>query len=160
MKIDIGLTDAQREGVCQVLRPLLADEFTLYTKARNYHWNVVGPHFHDLHKLFEEQYEALDEIVDEVAERIRALGGVAPGTLQEFSQAKRLTEEPGVVPSWREMVRNLTADHEAIVRRLRTDIDTVQGKYQDVGTADFLTGLMEKHEKHAWMLRVTAQESA
>lgn len=159
MKVDIGLTDAQREGVCQVLRSLLADEFTLYTKARNYHWNVVGPHFHDLHKLFEEQYEALDEIVDEVAERIRALGGVTPGTLQEFSQAKRLGEHPGVVPQWREMVRNLAADHEAIIRQLRADIETVQNQYHDLGTADFLTGLMEEHEKHAWMLRATAQES-
>ncbi len=156
MKVEIGLSDAQREGVCQILKALLADEFTLYTKARNYHWNVVGPHFHDLHKLFEEQYEALDEIVDQVAERIRTLGGVAPGTLQEFSQAKRLVEHPGTVPHWREMVRNLAMDHEALCRQLRADIETVQSKHGDVGTADFLTGLLEEHEKHAWMLRATA----
>jgi len=139
---------------------LLADEFVLYTKARNYHWNVIGPQFHDLHKLFEEQYEALSDMVDEVAERIRTLGGVAPGTLEEFRKAARLREEPGAVPPALQMVRNLASDHEAIVRQLRQDIPVVQDQHNDVGTADFLTGLMEKHEKYAWMLRATATESA
>jgi starvation-inducible DNA-binding protein len=160
MQVNIGLTEAQREGVCRVLQALLADEFVLYTKARNYHWNVIGPQFHDLHKLFEEQYEALSDMVDEVAERIRTLGGVAPGTLEEFRKAARLREEPGVVPPALQMVRNLASDHEAIVRQLRQDIPVVQDQHNDVGTADFLTGLMEKHEKYAWMLRATATESA
>jgi len=160
MQANIGLTEAQREGVCRVLQALLADEFVLYTKARNYHWNVIGPQFHDLHKLFEEQYEALSDMVDEVAERIRTLGGVAPGTLEEFRKAARLREEPGVVPPALQMVRNLALDHEAIVRQLRQDIPVVQDQHKDVGTADFLTGLMEKHEKYAWMLRATATESA
>jgi len=159
MQVKIGLTEAQREGVCRVLQALLADEFVLYTKARNYHWNVIGPQFHDLHKLFEEQYEALSDMVDEVAERIRTLGGVAPGTLEEFRKAARLREEPGVVPPALQMVRNLASDHEAIVRQLRQDIPVVQDQHNDVGTADFLTGLMEKHEKYAWMLRATATES-
>jgi|DewCreStandDraft_2_1066082.scaffolds.fasta_scaffold28110_2 starvation-inducible DNA-binding protein len=159
MQVNIGLTEAQREGVCRVLQALLADEFVLYTKARNYHWNVIGPQFHDLHKLFEEQYEALSDMVDEVAERIRTLGGVAPGTLEEFRKAARLREEPGVVPPALQMVRNLASDHEAIVRQLRQDIPVVQDQHNDVGTADFLTGLMEKHEKYAWMLRATATES-
>lgn len=159
MQVNIGLTEAQREGVCRVLQALLADEFVLYTKARNYHWNVIGPQFHDLHKLFEEQYEALSDMVDEVAERIRTLGGVAPGTLEEFGKAARLREEPGVVPPALQMVRNLASDHEAIVRQLRQDIPVVQDQHNDVGTADFLTGLMEKHEKYAWMLRATATES-
>lgn len=159
MQVNIGLTEAQREGVCRVLQALLADEFVLYTKARNYHWNVIGPQFHDLHKLFEEQYEALSDMVDEVAERIRTLGGVAPGTLEQFRKAARLREEPGVVPPALQMVRNLASDHEAIVRQLRQDIPVVQDQYNDLGTADFLTGLMEKHEKYAWMLRATATES-
>lgn len=159
MQVNIGLTEAQREGVCRVLQALLADEFVLYTKARNYHWNVIGPQFHDLHKLFEEQYEALSDMVDEVAERIRTLGGVAPGTLEEFRKAARLREEPGVVPPALQMVRNLASDHEAIVRQLRQDIPVVQDQHNDLGTADFLTGLMEKHEKYAWMLRATATES-
>jgi starvation-inducible DNA-binding protein len=160
MQVNIGLTEAQREGVCRVLQALLADEFVLYTKARNYHWNVIGPQFHDLHKLFEEHYEALSDMVDEVAERIRTLGGVAPGTLEEFRKAARLREEPGAVPPALQMVRNLASDHEAIVRQLRQDIPVVQDQHNDVGTADFLTGLMEKHEKYAWMLRATATESA
>ncbi|MCX8073383.1 MAG: DNA starvation/stationary phase protection protein [Candidatus Binatia bacterium] len=159
MKLNIGLSDAQREAVCKILSALLADEFVLYTKARNYHWNVVGPQFHDLHKLFEEEYEELDDIVDEVAERIRALGGVAPGTLEEFRKATRLREEPGKVPPARDMVRQLAEDHEAIIRQLRQDIPTTQDQHGDAGTADFLTGLMERHEKRAWMLRATASEA-
>lgn len=160
MTVDIGLTETQREAVCRMLQALLADEFVLYTKARNYHWNVVGPHFRDLHKLFEEQYEALDDIVDEVAERIRALGGLSPGTLEEFRKLTRLSEKPGHVPPAKEMVRNLALDHEALIRQLRQDIPVVQDQHGDVGTADFLTGLMERHEKYAWMLRATATEAA
>lgn len=160
MKVDIGLTETQRDAVCGILRALLADEFVLYTKARNYHWNVVGPHFHELHKLFEEQYEALDEIVDEVAERIRALGGLSPGTLEEFRTLTRLAERPNSAPPASEMLRNLAADHETIIRQLRKDIPVVQDQHGDVGTADFLTGLMERHEKYAWMLRATVTESA
>ncbi|HME97053.1 MAG TPA: DNA starvation/stationary phase protection protein [Methylomirabilota bacterium] len=132
---------------------LLADEYVLYTKTRNYHWNVVGPQFNDLHKFFQEQYEALDEMVDEVAERARSVGGKAYGTLAEFSQHSRLKEQPGKQPAAATMVANLQADHEAMVRTLRADLETVMEKHNDAGTNDFLTGLMEKHEKMAWMLR-------
>ena len=132
---------------------LPADEYVLYTKTRNYHWNVVGPQFNDLHKFFQEQYEALDEMVDEVAERARSVGGKAYGTLAEFSQHSRLKEQPGKQPAAATMVANLQADHEAMVRTLRADLETVMEKHNDAGTNDFLTGLMEKHEKMAWMLR-------
>ena len=132
---------------------LLADEYVLYTKTRNYHWNVVGPQFNDLLKFFQEQYEALDEMVDEVAERARSVGGKAYGTLAEFSQHSRLKEQPGKQPAAATMVANLQADHEAMVRTLRADLETVMEKHNDAGTNDFLTGLMEKHEKMAWMLR-------
>ena len=125
----------------------------LYTKTRNYHWNVIGLQFNDLHKFFESQYEALDDIVDEVAERARSLGGRAAGTLEEFRKTARLGEEPGVVPAARDMIATLLADHEALTRTLRADVDTVTNKFNDVGTADFLTGLLEQHEKMAWMLR-------
>jgi starvation-inducible DNA-binding protein len=135
------------------LNNLLADEYVLYTKTRNYHWNVVGPQFNDLHKFFQEQYEALDEMVDEVAERARSVGGKAYGTLAEFSQHSRLKEQPGKQPAAATMVANLQADHEAMVRTLRADLETVMEKHNDAGTNDFLTGLMEKHEKMAWMLR-------
>jgi len=153
MNLNLGLSEEHREGVVQILNALLSDEYLLYTKTRNYHWNVIGPQFHDLHKFFEEQYQELNLIVDEVAERVRALGGNALGTLAEFLQAARLKEHPDQYPEAREMVSNLLADHEALIRHLRQDLETCADKYQDLGTNNFLTDLMEKHEKMAWMLR-------
>jgi starvation-inducible DNA-binding protein len=150
---NIGIADGNRQSVIAILNTLLADEYVLYTKTRNYHWNVTGPQFNDLHKFFEAQYEALDDIVDEVAERARALGGRAAGSLEEFRKLARLSEEVGKVPAARDMLANLLADHEALARSLRADVDAVTDKHQDTGTADFLTGLLEQHEKSAWMLR-------
>jgi starvation-inducible DNA-binding protein len=153
MTLNIGLSESNRDGVVKILNNVLADEYVLYTKTRNYHWNVVGPQFNDLHKFFEQQYEALNEMVDDVAERARSLGGKAYGTLTEFSQHSRLKEQPGRQPAALTMVANLQADHEAMIRTLRADLETVMEKHNDAGTNDFLTGLMEKHEKMAWMLR-------
>jgi starvation-inducible DNA-binding protein len=153
MKPSIGLTDTQRGAVVEILDTLLADEYLLYTKTRNYHWNVKGPQFNDLHKFFEAQYDALDTIVDDVAERARALGGNALGTLTEFVQRARLKEQPGKYPDARGMLAALTADHESLVRHLRTDAEVVASTHGDAGTNDFLVGLMEQHEKMAWMLR-------
>jgi starvation-inducible DNA-binding protein len=157
MKTNIGLSEEQCGGVAKILNTLLSDEYLLYTKSRNYHWNVLGPQFNDLHKFFEEQYTELTQIVDDTAERARALGAWALGTLTEFSQQARLSEHPGQYPRAREMIANLLADHEAIIRQLRTDLETCAEKYHDMGTSDFLTGLMEKHEKMAWMLRAFLQ---
>jgi starvation-inducible DNA-binding protein len=153
MTLNIGMSEANRDSVVKILNNLLADEYVLYTKTRNYHWNVVGPQFNDLHKFFEQQYEALNEMVDDVAERARSLGGKAYGTLAEFSQHARLKEQPGEHPAALTLVANLQADHEALIRTLRADLETVMEKHDDAGTNDFLTGLMEKHEKMAWMLR-------
>jgi len=153
MKPTIGLADDRRDGVVRILSALLGDEYVLYTKTRNYHWNVVGPQFNDLHKFFESQYEALDDVVDEVAERSRALGGSAIGTLAEMLEHARLKEHPKQYPDAKQMLANLAADHEALVRTLRGDLQTCMDKFGDAGTSDFLTGLMEKHEKMAWMLR-------
>ena len=153
MKPNIGIPDSNRDGVVSLLAPLLADEYVLYTKTRNYHWNVVGPQFNDLHKFFEAQYEALDGFVDEVAERIRQLGAKSPGTLAEFIKAMRLKEHPGQHPDAKGMLSALLADHEAVIQTLRGDLATAMDKFSDAGTSDFLTGLMEKHEKMAWMLR-------
>ncbi|HTL47572.1 MAG TPA: DNA starvation/stationary phase protection protein [Verrucomicrobiae bacterium] len=153
MKPDIGLQGKNREGSVEILNKLLADEYVLYTKTRNYHWNVVGPDFSELHKFFEAQYEELDEIIDETAERARALGGLAFGTLKEFLKATRLSEAPGEQPSAKTMIDNLLKDHEAVIQQLRGDVQTTGEKYGDMGTQDFLTGLMEQHEKMAWMLR-------
>jgi starvation-inducible DNA-binding protein len=152
MNPSIGIADGSRSAVVTILNALLADEYLLYTKTRNYHWNVIGPQFNDLHKFFEQQYEALNEIVDDVAERARTLGGRAFGTLIEFVEHARLKEHPGQAPAAREMLADLLADHETVVRQLRDDLETA-AKQGDAGTNDFLTGLMEKHEKMAWMLR-------
>src|SRR6266850_3763678 len=119
MTLNIGISESNRDSIVKILNAVLADEYVLYTKTRNYHWNVVGPQFNDLHKFFEAQYEAVDGIVDEVAERARSLGGRAWGTLAEFAKATRLREEPGEAPSAKDMLARLLADHEAIVRVLR-----------------------------------------
>jgi starvation-inducible DNA-binding protein len=153
MNLNIGIPGDKRDAVATILNTLLADEYVLYTKTRNYHWNVVGPQFNDLHRFFETQYEALNDVVDEVAERARTLGGKALGTLVEFTKTTRLRERPGEYPDARGMIGDLLADHEAIVRQLRIDLVTAMDKHGDAGTSDFLTGLMEKHEKMAWMLR-------
>jgi len=153
MNPNLGITDKDRSGVVKILNTLLADEYVLYTKTRNYHWNVVGPQFNDLHKFFGEQYEQLDDFVDDVAERARQLGGHSVATLGEFTEAARLKEHPGQYPAAEEMLENLLGDHETIIRQLRADADTAASKFHDAGTNDFLIGLMESHEKMAWMLR-------
>lgn len=153
MKLNIELTEKNRTGMVEILNTLLADEFVLATKTRNCHWNVTGPHFHDLHKFFDAQYEELDAILDDVAERTRALGGHAVGTLAEFLKLARLKEHLGKYPNAQEMTAELLQDHETVICQLRRDLEKCANKFGDAGTADFLTGLMEQHEKMAWMLR-------
>lgn len=153
MKPSLGISDSDRSAVVGILNTLLADEYLLYTKTRNYHWHVTGPQFNDLHKFFESQYDAIDEAIDEIAERAITLGGRAPATLAELVKQARLKEHPGQYPDARTMLANLLADHETVVRQLRDDVEVTGAKHHDVGTSDFLTGLLEKHEKMAWMLR-------
>ncbi len=160
MKVDIGISGENRQGSVGVLNVLLSDEFMLYTKTRNYHWNIVVPHFSELHKFFEGQYEQLAQIMDEVAERARIIGGHAIGTLEEFLRFTRIKEHPNEYPVAREMIENLLHDHEVLIRSLRNDLHTCEDKYHDIGTADFLTGLLQKHEKMAWMLRSSLEGEA
>lgn len=147
--MDIGLKDSKK--TITLLNQLLADETILYQKTRMYHWNVEGPHFNDLHKVFEEQYEALEGTIDSVAERIRTLGSRPEGTLAQVLKTSKLKED-SKSPQALIMVKNLLADHEAIIRATRKAIEQVE----DVGTEDFLTGLLQEHEKTAWMLRSIA----
>ena len=133
MKPNIGLSDSNRDDVVKLLTPLLADEYLLYTKTRNYHWNVVGPQFNDLHKFFEAQYEELDDFVDEVAERIRQLGAPSPGTLAEFTKTSRLNEHPGQHPAAKAMIAALLADHEAVIKTLRSGSHHRSGQVQRRG---------------------------
>ena len=153
MKTNIGISDKGRRGSAEILNRLLADEYVLYTKTRKDHWNVTGPDFSELHKFFESQYEELDDIIDKVAERARAVGGVSLGSLKEFLQHTRLRESSGGSPAAKKMIADLLADHESVIRSLREDLVTCEERYGDMGTSDFLTGLMEQHEKMAWMLR-------
>lgn len=153
MKTNIGISDKNREAIVSILNVILSDEYLLYTKTRNFHWNITGPDFSEYHKFFESQYEALDGIIDETAERARSLGGRSLGTMTEFLKLTSLKEKPGVYPNAKKMIADLLNDHEVIIQKLRKDLAACSEKYQDMGTCDFLTGLMEQHEKMAWMLR-------
>lgn len=153
MKVNIGLSGKSIEGTVSILEVVLSSEYVLYTKTRNYHWNVVGTSFQELHKFFESQYDELDVIIDDVAERIRALGSYSPGSAKFFLEKSILSEEEKVGLKSEKMLENLLKDHEAIVVYLRDSIEKVTDKMKDAGTADFLTGLLENHEKMSWMLR-------
>lgn len=149
----IGIDDKNRDSVCQILSALLADEYVLSAKTRKYHWNVNGPRFHPLHEFLRMQYEQLDGIVDEVAERIPQLGGKTIATLEEFKKLARIKEDPGQYPEADRILSNLLEDHETIIRNLRKNADACDEEYDDMGTNDFLIGLMQQHEKTAWMIR-------
>lgn len=152
-KLNIGLSEEQRQGVNELLNRDLADSYLLLIKTKKYHWDVVGPQFRSLHELWEEQYEILTQNIDSLAERIRALGGFPVGTASGFIELASIKEDAGNVPLATEMVANLVVDHEQIIRNLREHIDQCSEEFHDEGTADFLTGLMEQHEEMAWMLR-------
>ena len=151
MELNIGIDAEQREQIAMGLSALLADSYTLYLKTHNYHWNVTGPLFNTLHLMFEAQYTELATAVDEIAERIRALGIKAPGSYSAFSDLTKITEGSGD-ESAEEMIRQLVLGQEAVVRTAR-DIFPVVDEASDEPTADLLTQRMQIHEKNAWMLR-------
>jgi starvation-inducible DNA-binding protein len=153
-----GLTEKQAESVVKVLKVLLADESVLYTKLRNYHWNVTGVNFYALHAAFESQFYEIADIADDVAERIRQYGSHAPGTMDEFIRKAHLSEAPDVYPDARTMVTNLVTDHESVIRFLREEIETISEKPGDAGAVDLLTRLLQQHEKMTWMLRMCLEE--
>lgn len=152
-RMDIGLSDEQRSGVIELLNHDLADIHLLIIKTKKHHWDVVGPEFRSLHLLWDEQYATLATAEDEIAERVRMLGGYPVGTAAGFLHQGTLKEHPGDVPDAYEMVARLQEDHEQVIRTLRLQIDQCDEKYNDQGTADFLTALMQSHEMMAWMLR-------
>jgi starvation-inducible DNA-binding protein len=155
MKVDIGISEPNREAIADGLSRLLADSYTLYLKTHNYHWNVTGPMFATLHTLFETQYTELATAVDEIAERIRALGKPAPGSYAAFVKLTSIEEESGT-PSAEEMIRQLTIGQETVARTARELIPVVD-EANDEPTADLLTQRMQVHEKNAWMLRSLLQ---
>jgi starvation-inducible DNA-binding protein len=154
MEIDTGIPDTARKELAAGLSRLLADTYTLYLKTHGYHWNVTGPMFRSLHLMFEEQYIELRDAVDQIAERIRALGYLAPGSYSEFAKLTTIPEEEGM-PEALDMVRRLVEGHEAVIRTARGLVDTAEAA-GDVATADLATERLQVHEKTAWMLRATA----
>lgn len=152
MKVNIGISDKNRQAVATELNKLLADEHILYNKTRNYHWSVEGPSFMEFHKLYEGQYDELAEMIDQLAERIRTIGHYAEGRLKELLKLASL-DEPAAPTDQAKQIANLEADHEILIVRLRKLITDFDEKYKDIGSSDFATGLLKQHEKMAWMLR-------
>lgn len=154
-QINIGIGDKDRKKIADGLSRLLADTFSLYLKTHYFHWNVTGPMFNTLHLMFEEQYNELWLAVDAVAERIRTLGVVAPGTYGDFAKLTVVPEASGV-PAAEDMIRQLVEGHEAVTRTAR-EIFPDADSASDEPTADLLTQRMQIHEKTAWMLRSLLQ---
>ena len=150
-QIDIGINEHDRGKIADGLSRLLADTYTVYLKTHNFHWNVTGPMFNTLHLMFEAQYTELATAVDEIAERIRALGFPAPGSYAQFAELTSITEET-TIPSAEEMIAQLAKDQETVTRTARSIFPIVDSA-NDEPTADLLTQRMQIHEKTAWMLR-------
>lgn len=151
--MNLGIEKKGMEKVANGLSSILADSYFLYLKTQNYHWNVEGPRFHELHEMFEEQYVEMASAVDEIAERIRALDFKAPGTFKEFSKLTSLQERDGSIATDK-MIEDLGEGHEAIARKSR-EVVGIANEIHDEATADLLAARIKLHEKTAWMLRST-----
>lgn len=154
-EINIGISKENRLEIAEGLKRLLADSYTLYLQTHNFHWNVTGLQFRELHLMFEEHYTELSTAVDEIAERIRTLDVAAPGTYKEFSQLSSIKEVEGV-PTSLEMVELLTLGHEQVIRTAREVLKVAQ-EADDESTASLVSDRMRIHEKTSWMLRATKQ---
>lgn len=151
MQLNTGINEEDRQEIAEGLSRLLADSYTLYLKSHNYHWNVTGPMFQALHTMFEEHYTELATAVDDIAERIRSLGVLAPATYQEFSKLSVIKEELDN-PNAQEMIKRLLEAHEAVAKTARSVFPATE-KASDEASADLLTQRIHLHEKTAWMLR-------
>src|SRR5690554_5091572 len=154
-QLNTGISNANSKNVVEELNKVLADEFVVYIKTLKFHWNIEGRDFHALHVFLEEHYNELQGIIDEVAERIRKVGHFANGSMKQFLQDASLKEHQETATISESMLSELVNDHESIIRNMRTLIDDFEEKYEDAGSADFITGIMKKHEKMAWMLRAS-----
>ncbi|MFT4033131.1 MAG: DNA starvation/stationary phase protection protein [Siphonobacter sp.] len=154
-KVDakIGIPQKDTAKVAAILNQLLADQHVLYVKTRNYHWNVVGPSFMEYHLFFERLYNEMAENIDEIAERVRSLGEHTVGSMAEYLAAANLKETKQPFNEPLKMAADLLHDHEWLCTWLRDQIDVIDTETKDTGTADFLTGILEYHEKRSWMLR-------
>lgn len=153
MKANLGISTENRLSVSNKLAKLMADENLLYIKTKNAHWNIEGSDFYEKHKFFQTQIGEIDAIIDRVAERIRTLGHYARGTLQSFLDLTHLIEKSREKNDSLGFIKELISDHESIIMKLRENIKPFAEDFKDVGSSDFITGLMEEHEKMAWFLR-------
>lgn len=149
--IDIGISEQDRVSIAEGLKRLLADSYTLYLQTHNFHWNVTGPQFRELHMMFEEHYTELATAVDDIAERIRTLDVPAPGTYKAFAELSSIKEVDGM-PSAAEMVEILTRGHEQVVKTCREALERAQ-QGADESSVALISDRMRVHEKTAWMLR-------
>lgn len=152
-KPNIGISAENRQAIADQLSKILADEFVLYSKTLNFHWNIEGPDFHSVHVYLETLYEEQQEVVDTVAEKIRALGHYVPATLEKYLELTHLTEKTKGKNDSQGVFAELLEDHESIIIFLREEIKPIAEKWEAEGMSDYITGLMEQHEKTAWMLR-------
>ena len=150
---NIGISAENRQAIADQLSKILADEFVLYSKTLNFHWNVEGPDFHSVHLYLETLYEEQQDVVDTVAEKIRMLGHYVPATLEKYAQLTHLTEKVKGKNDSQSIFAELLEDHESIIIFIREEIQPMADKWQADGISDYITGLMEQHEKTAWMLR-------
>ena len=153
MKTEIGIKQSSLAEVAQALNVLLADENVLYIKTRNAHWNVEGPDFLTMHRFLEEQYKQIEQIIDDIAERVRTIGHYAEASLAGFLALTHLSEEAREKNDSKGYMKILLEAHETIIVHLRENVDRFADEWKDAGSADFITGLLETHEKMAWMLR-------
>ncbi len=158
--LNTGISEVNSTKVAKALNQVLSDEFVLYTKTLNFHWNIEGRDFHALHLFLDDQYHQLQIIIDAVAERIRKIGHFTKGSMKEFLADASLKEQSGAASVSESMIAQLAADHETLIRNIRTLIDDFDEKYDDAGSSDFITGIMKEHEKMAWMLRSSVPQNA
>lgn len=152
MKASIGLKENDTKETALMLNTLLADEHVLYVKTRNAHWNIIGPDFHAQHLFFEDIYNELEEVIDEIAERVRSIGHYAVGTMKEYLELTHLTEMMYKKNDSQGYIKELLSDFESITVFIRENLEKIADS-GDAGTEDFLVGVLEQHEKTAWMLR-------
>lgn len=153
MKQNSNASETKGAAVAMQLSVLLADMYVLSAKTRNAHWNVVGTDFYAAHHFFEKQYNELDEMIDEIAERIRSIGHYAPASLKKYLELTHLTEQNRSTNSSEGFINELVTDHESIIVHLKENSKRLADEFHDSGTDDFMTGLLQRHEKMAWMLR-------
>ncbi|MDN3654212.1 DNA starvation/stationary phase protection protein [Ferruginibacter paludis] len=152
MKPNLGIPENHLQVISSELNKLLSDEFILYTKSRNYHWNIEGSNFSEMHQFYERQVNEINDMIDDIAERIRTIGFYAEGRLEDYLKLTSLIEQP-FTNSQNDQLKNLLGSHETIINNLRRLITLFADKHKDVGSSDFAVQLLEKHEKMAWMIR-------